>query len=332
MASDHGLRAGLRIVDEDADGVDRAFREDVLRGLAQRQKAVPSRWFYDEAGSRLFEDITALAAYYPTRAETEILARRGSEIAGLTGEGRAVVEFGSGSSAKTPHLLRAIAPAAYVPIDISGDFLRKSSAALAADFPGLAVFPVEADFTKPVELPGLVAGLPKLGFFPGSTIGNLVPPTAVDLLRSMRATLGDGSQLLIGLDLIKDPAMLVAAYDDAEGVTAAFNLNLLDRINRELDGDIPVAAFRHEARWNDSLSRIEMHLVAGSDVDFEVAGQPFAIRAGESIHTENSHKYEPRGSTMLLLAGGWTPLARWTDSQERFSVVLAEASEPRSAP
>ena len=243
-----------------------------------------------------------------------------------------MVEFGSGSSAKTPLLLQAIAPAAYVPIDISGEFLRASAAALAADFPGLPVLPVEADFTKPVALPPEVADLPKLGFFPGSTIGNLVPPTAVDLLRSMGRTLGFGTELLIGMDRIKDERTLIAAYDDAAGVTAAFNLNLVDRINRELRADVPRDAFAHQARWNAALARIEMHLVASRDVRFSVAGEPFAMARGETIHTENSHKYDRNSATMLLIAGGWTPRRWFADAEERFMLVLAEATEPRMAP
>ena len=326
------VEKGLKIVARDADGVDTAFREDVLAGLSQRQKAVPARWFYDEAGSRLFEAITELPEYYPTRAETEILERHGADFAAAIGPGHAVIEFGSGSSAKTPLLLRAIEPAAYVPIDISGDFLRQAAAALAADFPGLPVIPVEADFTKPVALPPQVASLPKLGFFPGSTIGNLVPPTAVALLDSMRRTLGDGTMLLIGMDRIKDPDVLLAAYDDPQGVTAAFNLNLIDRINRELGGDIPRDGFVHRARWNDELARIEMHLEALRDLSFSVAGRPFAMAAGETIHTENSHKYDRRSAATLLLAGGWTPHRWFSDSRERFFVVLAEATEPRTAP
>ncbi len=326
------VERGLRIVEEDADGIDTAFREQVLAGLAQRHKAIPARWFYDEEGSRLFEAITELPEYYPTRCETEILSTRGAEFAAGIGPGRAVIEFGSGSSVKTPHLLRAIAPAAYVPIDISGDFLRESAAVLSADFPGLPVYPIEADFTERVDLPAPVLDLPKLGFFPGSTIGNLVPPSAVDLLRSMRETLGEGSHLLIGMDRLKDEATLVRAYDDAAGVTAAFNLNLIDRINRELDGDMPRDAFGHVARWNDALGRIEMHLMARRDLQFSVAGQRFGMAKDETIHTENSHKYEPHGAAMLLIAGGWTPLQSWTDAGECFSVVLAEASEPRSAP
>ena len=327
---------GLALVDLDEHGVDRAFRADVLAGLRQQPKAIPARWFYDERGSELFEDITRLSEYYPSRAETEILEARGAEFAELVGPGRAVVEFGSGSSVKTPLLLEAIAPAAYVPLDISGDFLRAAALALAEKFPGLPVLPVEADFMRRVALPGEVEALPKLGFFPGSTIGNMVPHTAVDLLREMRATLGatldGGAQLLIGFDLVKDTNILLAAYDDAAGVTAAFNLNLAERINRELGGTIPVDALRHEARWNDPLARIEMHLVATRAFEFEVAGQGFALAEGETIHTENSHKFTRRSLSLLLLAGGWTPLQRWTDAEGRFAVVLAEATPARNAP
>jgi dimethylhistidine N-methyltransferase len=323
---------GLELVERDADGVDLAFRADVLAGLAEPQKAVPARWFYDDAGSQLFEDITRLPEYYPTRAETEILLARSGEFAQLIGPGRAVVEFGSGSSVKTPLLLAAIAPSAYVPLDISGDFLRAAASDLAAKFPGLPVYPVEADFMRRVELPGEVEGLPKLGFFPGSTIGNMVARTATDLLRSMRETLGVGAQLLIGMDLVKDADVLIAAYNDAAGVTARFNRNLLTRINRELDGDIPADLFNHEARWNDTYARIEMHLVAQADVSFTVSGRSFSLRAGESIHTENSHKFTRRTANMLLAAGGWEPRARWTDSETRFSLLLAEACPPRSAP
>jgi dimethylhistidine N-methyltransferase len=324
--------AGLKLVDRDADGVDLAFRADVLAGLAEPQKAIPARWFYDDAGSQLFEDITQLPEYYPTRAETEILTDRSAKIAELIGPGRAVVEFGSGSSVKTPLLLSAISPSAYVPLDIAGDFLRASSAALAAKFPGLPVMPVEADFMRRVELPAEVAGLPKLGFFPGSTIGNMIARTATDLLRSMRDTLGEGALLLIGMDLVKDEDVLLAAYDDAAGVTARFNLNLLARINRELDGDIALEAFAHEARWNDPFARIEMHLVAREDLAFTVSGTRFAMQAGESIHTENSHKFTKRSAQLLLAAAGWEPRARWTDEARQFSLVLAESRPPRSAP
>lgn len=322
----------MALVEIDEDGVNRAFREDVLKGLSEAQKAIPARWLYDDAGSELFERITTLPEYYPTRAETEILESRGKEFARLIGPGRAVVEFGSGSSVKTPLLLEAIDPAAYVPLDIAGDFLRAAAAELSAKFPGLPVYPVEADFMRKVALPDEVAGLPKLGFFPGSTIGNMVARTAVDLLRTMRETLGEEAKLLIGMDLIKDPAVLEAAYDDAAGITAEFNLNLVRRINRELGGNIPPEALRHEARWNDEYARVEMHLVALRDIAFSVSGHEFALREGETIHTENSHKFDRRIANTLLLAGGWTPRHRWTDSAQRFSLVLADATIPRSAP
>ena len=329
-------RKGLALVDLDADGVDRAFRKDVLDGLRQNQKAVPARWFYDERGSELFEQITRLPEYYPTRAETEILRAQGEEFAELIGPGCAVVEFGSGSSVKTPALLDSIDPAAYVPLDISGDFLRQSAAELAGKFPGLPVYPVEVDFMREVALPDEVDALPKLGFFPGSTIGNMVPRTSVDLLRSMRATLGDdslgGAMLLIGMDLVKDRAILERAYDDSSGITARFNLNLAERINRELDGTIAIGKLRHEARWNDVYARIEMHLVAAEDLTFEVSGEEFSMRAGDSIHTENSHKFTQRSANLLLAAGGWTPLRRWTDAADNFSLILARAATPRNAP
>jgi L-histidine N-alpha-methyltransferase len=247
-------------------------------------------------------------------------------------DGAAVVEFGAGSATKTPILLEAIAPKAYVPVDISGDYLRDSAAEVAQRFARVSVEPVVADFTRPFEIPQTIAHLPKLGFFPGSTIGNFVPRSATDLLRQFRALLGTGAQLLIGADRVKSTDRLIAAYDDAEGVTARFNLNLLERINRELDGTIPIQAFRHEARWNDILSRIEMHLVAMQDVTFSVAGRSFSFATGTSIHTENSHKYGPRGARVLLLAGGWTPIVEWTDPAGGFAVILAQAEPDRFAP
>jgi L-histidine Nalpha-methyltransferase len=311
---------------------DPAFRADVLAGLAAPVPAIPARWFYDHRGSELFEEITRLPEYYPTRTEAALLERYSGEIADRVGSGKAVIEFGSGSSAKTPTLLRAIHPSAYVPVDISGDFLRESAAGLQAEFPDLPILPVEADFTRPFELPDRVRDAAKLGFFPGSTIGNFVARSAVDLLRAMKDTLGEGAKLVIGIDRIKDVGTLVRAYDDEAGVTAAFNLNLLHRINAELQGDIPLDAFRHRALWNDALSRIEMHLEAVRDVAFTVLGQRFAFRAGETIHTENSHKYGYRDSRLLLRAAGWGVVAEWTDEQEWFSILLAEAEPPRFAP
>ena len=317
---------------ETLERVDPAFREDVLAGLSAPIPAVPARWLYDRRGSELFDDITRLPDYYPTRTETALLQQVMPEIAAQISRGTAVVELGAGSATKTPLLLKAIHPAAYVPVDISGDYLRQSAAEIASRFPDIAVEPVVADFARPFDLPESIAGLPRLGFFPGSTIGNFVPRSATDLLRSFRELLGTGAQLLIGMDRVKPVERLVAAYDDAQGVTAEFNLNLLERINRELEGTVPVDAFRHEARWNDILSRIEMHLVATRDVDFTVAGRDFSFTRGSSIHTENSHKYGQRGARVLLLAGGWTPVAEWTDPAGDFAIILAEAMPNRFAP
>jgi L-histidine Nalpha-methyltransferase len=311
---------------------DPAFRADVLAGLAEPIPAIPARWLYDRRGSELFDAITRLPSYYPTRTETALLERVMPEIDPLTAVNCAVVELGSGSSTKTPLLLRGIEPEAYVPVDISGDFLRESAARVDEDFPAIHVFPVEADFTKAFTLPEQVANLPKLGFFPGSTIGNFVPRSATDLLRHFRDILGTGARLLIGMDRVKPVERLLAAYDEPEGVTAEFNLNLLHRINRELGANIEVGAFRHEARWNDILSRIEMHLVAVRDTAFTIEGRRFEFAHGASIHTENSHKYGPRGGRVLLLAGGWTPLAEWSDEAGDFALILAEAQRNRFAP
>ena len=317
---------------ETAERVDPAFREDVLAGLSAPIPAIPARWLYDRRGSELFDEITRLPAYYPTRTETALLEEILPDVAARVSAGTAVVEFGAGSATKTPLLLEAIKPAAYVPVDISGDYLRESAAEIADRFPAIAVEPVVADFARPFGLPGSIERMPKLGFFPGSTIGNFVPRTATDLLRSFRDLLGCSAQLLIGMDKVKPIERLIAAYDDPTGITANFNLNLLERINRELDGDIPLGAFRHEARWNDILSRIEMHLVATQDVTFRIDGRSFSFPRGSSIHTENSHKYGQRGARVLLLAGGWTPLAEWTDPAGDFAVILAEALPNRFAP
>jgi len=309
-----------------------AFRDDVIAGLSAPIPAIPARWLYDHRGSELFDEITRLPTYYPTRTETAIFNDIMPDVASRVPKGAAVVEFGAGSQTKTPLLLEAIAPAAYVPVDISGDYLEQSAAELQERFPKLEVIPVVADFARPFSLPGGIEQLPRLGFFPGSTIGNFVPSSATDLLRHFRNLLGEGAQLLIGMDRVKRVERLIAAYDDPEGVTAQFTLNILTRINRELDGDIPVDAFRHEARWNDILSRIEIHLVALRDVTFNVSGRRFSFAQGSSIHVENSHKYGPRGARLMLLAGGWTPVAEWSDPAQDFSIILAEAQPERFAP
>jgi len=309
-----------------------SFLEDVIAGLSFPQKTLPPKYFYDAAGSRLFEKICRLPEYYVTRTERALLSHAASEIAALTGPARAVVEFGSGSCAKTPILLSAVDPSAYVPIDISKDFIWESAARLSKIFAHMPIYPLEGDFTGALRLPKAIESMPRLGFFPGSTIGNLLVPAAVDLLRTMAATLGAGSMLLIGIDRIKDADILLPAYDDAQGVTAAFNLNLLHRINRELGGSVPVDAFHHLVRWNDAEARIEMHLEAARDVHFSVDGRRFSMAEGETIHTENSLKYGPRDASVLLRAGGWTPIADWTDPDGFFSLILAKEGAASSAP
>ena len=312
--------------------VDHTFRKDVWRCFEKRTYAIPARWLYDRRGSELFEEITELAEYYPTRTETKLLKENGPAFAKAIGTNRAVIEFGSGSSTKTPHLLMAIDPAAYVPIDISGEFLEHSASLLQAEFPALPIHPVEADFMKRVALPEAVADMPKLGFFPGSTIGNMIARTSVDLLRFMRETLGEGAQLLIGFDRIKDQQILVDAYDDSAGVTAEFSLNLLHRINRELDGDIPVEEFRHMAVWNDLYARIEIYLEAQADMEFSIDGARHKLARGQRLHVENSHKYGLRDARLMLRAGGWTPLHEWSDERDYFTLMLVEAHPYKHAP
>lgn len=312
--------------------VESDFARALLTGLSQRPRVIPARFFYDRRGSELFETITRLPEYYLTRTEVALLRAHGLEIAHLAGRGRALVEFGSGSSAKTPLLLRHIDATAYVPIDISVEYLHASAEALAAMHPGLSVLPLAADFTRPLALPAAIAGAQKLGFFPGSTIGNMTPRAAVTLLRAFRDTLGVDARLVIGIDTRKSPDLIERAYNDASGVTAAFNLNLLHRINRELEGDVPVHAFAHRAFWNDALGRIEMHLVAMQDVTFRVAGHSFHMQAGEAIHTENSYKYTQAEARLLARAAGWEPLAVWEDPHGLFSLHVWTAEAERMEP
>ncbi len=308
------------------------FADAVLAGLAAPQMVVPARFFYDMAGSELFEAITRLPEYYPTRTEIAILADHGGDIARIVGPGRAVVEFGSGSSLKTPPFLRAVAASAYVPIDISAEFLEMAATDLAAKLPELPVFPLAADFTRPLKLPAGIAARSKLGFFPGSTLGNMGPAAAVDLLRAFGDTLGDDTWLVIGLDLRKDSTVLEAAYNDAAGVTAAFNFNVLHRINAELDGTIDATAFEHWAPFNVDLGRIEMHLRAVRATDFTVLGQPFALAAGATIHTENSYKWTLDEARLLARAAGWAPEAVWTDAAAQFAVHLWRRDAARLEP
>jgi dimethylhistidine N-methyltransferase len=297
------------------------FARDVVSGLTARPKRLPPKYFYDEAGAQLFEEITALPEYYPTRCELAILRERAADIARFFPEGSALVEFGSGSSRKV-RILLAAAPtiAAYVPVDISSEMLSQEAEALRRDHPQLAVLPVEADFTQPFVLPAAVASRARTGFFPGSTIGNFEPHEACAFLRHAGRTLGGGAGLIIGVDLVKEASILHAAYNDAAGVTAKFNLNLLARINRELDGDFDLASFSHKAFYNSVRQRIEMHLVSKQRQKVKVAGRVIEFRAGETIHTENSYKYTLETFGALARGSGWTPKSVWTDAGGNFSI------------
>jgi len=310
--------------------LDGTFARDVIRGFSQPRKSIPARYFYDLRGSELFDEITRLPEYYPTRTELGLLRRHTADLARLAGHRRTVVEFGAGSATKTPVLLDAVGAETFVAIDISGEYLARSVAALAQTRPGLRVVPVEGDFTRPLDLAALPR--PLTGFFSGSTIGNFGHRAAVDLLRSFRATLGDDARLVIGIDTRKNPHLLEAAYDDAAGVTARFNLNLLARINRELGGTIPVDAFDHRAFWHDGHGRIEMHLVATRDLAFQVQGRHFAMRGGETIHTENSYKYTAAEARVIARAAGWEPLVHWTDPEALFGLHVWAAATDEGEP
>lgn len=299
------------------------FAEDVVRGLSARQKAIPPKWLYDARGSALYELICDQPEYYPPRIEMGLLERHGREIADAIGPDALLFEYGAGSARKTALLVAALVrPAAYVAVDISREALLGAAEALGWRFPRLAIRPVVADFSGPVALPLDVPCARRAAFFPGSTIGNLDPPEAVAFLRRMAEQAGKGGALVIGVDLPKDEATLVRAYDDARGVTAAFDLNLLARINRELEGDFPLSAFRHCARWDARLSRMEMHLEAQEPLLAHAAGETFAFEAGETIHTENAYKWEPRAFDTLAAIAGWRAERTWTDERAWFAVKL----------
>lgn len=311
------MRAAAGRPPEDADLV-----ASVLAGLGASPKRIASKWLYDEAGSQLFDRICELEAYYPTRTETGILEANAARLAAMVPPGTALIELGSGSSAKTRILLDALADLGlYVPVDISAEHLRGAAAGLAADYPRLPVWPVVGDFTAGLTLPGELDAAPKLLFFPGSTLGNLEPDDAVALLRRL-GRVANVTGFVIGIDLEKDVARLRAAYDDPEGVTAAFNTNLLVRLNRELDAGFDPTAFAHEARWNDEHRRIEMHLVSRRAQRVRVAGRTFTFAEGETIHTENSHKYTLDGFAALAARAGWRTRERWVDDEALFSVHL----------
>jgi dimethylhistidine N-methyltransferase len=321
--------SGVRLA-EDAEAAratasddDAAFRAEVIEGLSRWPKSIAPKWFYDAEGSALFEAICELPEYYPTRVETELLTRIAPKIAEHIAPGAALVEYGSGASVKT-RLLFDAAPqiSAYAPIDISVSALAAAAESLRRIYPALVVEPIAADFTRPGPLPDSMAGRPRVGFFPGSTIGNFDPAAAVRLLTQARAQLGEGALFMLGADLVKETAIMTAAYDDAAGVTAAFNKNLLARINRELSADFDLAAFDHRAIWNAVESRIEMHLVSRARQTVTLAGRQFEFAPGESLHTENSYKFTVEDVTGMARRAGWRLIERWISPPPAFAVFL----------
>jgi dimethylhistidine N-methyltransferase len=308
-----------------------AFRADVLAGLSQRQKTLSSRWLYDQRGSELFEDITRLDEYYLTRTETAILRRHAGEMAALCGERVVLLEYGAGAAIKTEILIGALkAPRMYAPIDIAADFLAQTVERIRDRFPELPTRPIITDFTVDFDIPADIPAERRAAFFPGSTLGNLGPSEAAALLRRMRQHVGHGGKAIIGVDLRKDIQTLIAAYDDKQGVTAEFNLNLLARINRELEGDFALEAFAHEARWNERESAIEMHIVSLKPQVVSVAGSRFAFAQGETIHTETCRKFDAAGFAHSAQRCGWRVDKIWSDPAELFAVFGLNA-EARAA-
>jgi dimethylhistidine N-methyltransferase len=318
-----GVRLAKDGLSSDEAHLESDFERDVVEGLSASPKRLPSKHFYDAEGSRLFEAITELAEYYPTRTEAALLAKVAPEIAAYIPPRAALIEYGSGASTKTRLLLDA-APQVevYMPVDISKTALAGAAEVLREAYPRLGIEPLVADFTASLTSPANLAGRPKTGFFPGSTIGNFPPAEAVAFLKRARRFLGEDGQFIVGIDLAKDPAVLVAAYDDASGVTAAFNKNLLARINRELGGDFDLATFDHQARWNAAESRMEMHLESRKGQSVEIGGKAFEFEPGETIHTENSYKFTVEGFRKLAEAAGWRMAQSWTSAEPAFAIVL----------
>jgi L-histidine Nalpha-methyltransferase len=337
MPNDGGLPARI---------VDRGLVDLALSGLSRPQKTLPAKLFYDEEGCRLFYRITELPEYYLTRTERALLPRVAPHVLECVPSGSVLVEYGASDEGKAAFLLASDAPAsadaitadaitadantagdvitAYVPIDVAMPALLQMRERLAQSHPRLAVYPIAVDFMDPVKLPAAVADMPRLGFFPGSTIGNLDPDEAGRFLTLARATLGKRSRFLVGADLHKDPSLLLPAYDDAAGVTAAFNRNILVRLNREAAAEFDVEAFDHRAVWNDQESRIEMHLVSRKDQSVRIAGQQIHFARGETIHTENSYKHTPDRFTAIAGDAGWHCRAMWTDPDRLFALYLLE--------
>lgn len=303
-------------------------REEALRGLLAERKTLAPKWFYDARGAELFERICALDEYYVTRTELAILRAHAGDVAALAGPRCALVEYGSGAGVKVRLLLDALeAPAAYVPLDISREQLARVASSLAGDYPGVPVRPLCVDYTRPHQLPALPPDARRLAFFPGSTIGNFHPTEAAAFLRRVRRAVGPGGALVLGVDRRKDAATLHAAYDDREGVTAAFNLNVLARLNRELGADFALDRFRHRAVWNDAASRVEMHLVSTVAQTVHVAGAAVRFARGESIWTESSYKYDRARLERLAGEGGFDVARLWTDPADRFWVAFLTVAD-----
>jgi dimethylhistidine N-methyltransferase len=317
---------GLRLAD-DLPRTSSARRdpilEDVLEGLSKPSKTLPSKYFYDATGSRLYEEICTLPEYYLTRTETQLLKSLAHDLRGHIAQDTALVEFGSGASVKTRILLdRHPGISLYVPVDISEESLTESTRRIGQEFPKLVVRPIAGDFLKALSPPDALRTRPVLGFFPGSTIGNLSDGEAERFLRASRSLLGPDARFLIGIDLVKDVNELVRAYDDAQGITAAFNKNLLDRLNRELGATFDTGQFSHRAIWNSHESRMEMHLVSMMRQSVIVCGRCFDFEAGETIHTENSRKYTLKGFAEIAARAGWSTERSWSSAAPAYAVVL----------
>lgn len=304
------------------------FATDIVAGLSSRPKTLLPKYFYDAAGSELFEEICKTPEYYPTRAETALLRNIADQISAFIEDGATLIEFGSGASEKTRILLDACSLGAYVPMDISTTALDRATRRLSAEYPALRMLPLPGDFTKPLDVPLPLGRAPRVGFFPGSTIGNFVHPEAIALLRSARTWLGKSAFMIVGVDIVKDTDTLIAAYSDAAGVTERFNKNLLVRINREAGGNFDVDSFDHVAHWNEACARIEMHLVSNVAQTVTAGGHTFDFAKGESVHTENSHKFTVGTFTRLVEAAGWTVKNHWVSDAPEFGIFLLSNPSP----
>ncbi|MDI5932737.1 L-histidine N(alpha)-methyltransferase [Halomonas kalidii] len=314
------MSSAVRFHDQHAGAAGLSFRDDVIAGLSLERKRLSPKYFYDRRGSLLFEAICRQPEYYLTRTEEGILAAAAEEIASLVGPESLLVELGSGASRKVRLLLEAMRPSRYLGVDISRDFLLQSTRRLAADYPWLEVHAAWADFSERLRVPAGVEGRRAVAFFPGSSIGNFAPAEAEAFLARLRQALPPGSGVLIGVDLVKDRRVLEAAYNDAAGVTAAFNLNLLERMRRELGASVEPGNFRHRAFFDAAASRIEMHLVSQCPQTLVVDEHRFAFARGETLHTENSCKYSREGFQALAGRAGYRSSAVWSDAEELFSV------------